>query len=292
MNKNKIYPISFAFLALAIYSILFIIPSFSGFWFSFTNWNAYRSDISYVGLDNFRTIFVTDPNYAIYLGNTLVFAVITTALKVVLGLVLALVLNERLKTRNVLRAVFYLPVTLPPLVVGLIFNSIFSPSRGLLNQFLRAIGLSVLERQWLADAAVAMPSLISVEVWRLAGYCMVIFLAGLQTIPRSLYEAAQIDGATYLQRFVHITLPFLKPALTITIILNLVYGLTAFDIIFVLTRGGPGRATSVLNTAVFFEFSYGRYGIATALGVIVFAITLSMGFFALRLLSRTEVETA
>jgi raffinose/stachyose/melibiose transport system permease protein len=137
-----------------------------------------------------------------------------------------------------------------------------------------------------------MPTVISVEVWRMAGYCMVIFLAGLQTIPKSYYEAAEMDGAGYLQRLGHITLPFLRPALTVTTILNLVYGLTAFDIIFVLTRGGPGRITSVMNTAVFFEFSYGRYGIATALGVIIFAITLVIAFFTLKLLQRRETEVA
>jgi raffinose/stachyose/melibiose transport system permease protein len=133
---------------------------------------------------------------------------------------------------------------------------------------------------------------MAVEVWRMSGYCMVIFLAGLKVIPASYHEAAEIDGASAAQRFRAITLPFLQPALSVTVILNLIWGLKVFDLVFVLTRGGPGYATGVLNTAVFFEFSSGRYGMATALGVVIFIITTVAALVVLRALTRRTVELA
>jgi raffinose/stachyose/melibiose transport system permease protein len=137
-----------------------------------------------------------------------------------------------------------------------------------------------------------MPSVMAVEVWRMSGYCMVIFLAGLKVIPQNLFEAADIDGASAVQKFFKITLPFLQPSISINVILNLIWGLKVFDLIFVLTRGGPGYATGVLNTAVFFEYSSGRYGMATALGVVIFVITSIIALLVLRVLNRNTVELA
>ena len=290
MRRQSLYPGYFLVPALLLYSGLFILPSLLGFGFSLTNWNSYSSKISFVGFENFREIFSSTGRSLLFLANTLKFAIVTTILKVVLGLFLALAVNQEFRTRNVLRTVFYLPVVLSPLVIGLVFTSIFHPVDGLLNSTLRAVGLHGLTRQWLADVSTAMGAVMSVEVWRLSGYCMVIFLAGLQIIPRMYYEAADIDGANAFRKFLMITLPFLKPAITVNIILNLIWGLKVFDIVFVLTRGGPGYATGVLNTAVFYEFSAGRYGFATALGVVIFLITTIVAFAVLRILDRRETE--
>jgi len=290
VKRHSLYPQYFLIPALLLYSALFIVPSLLGFGFSLTNWNSYSSQIKYIGFENFREIFSASGRSLLFLWNTIKFALVTTVLKVVFGLLLALAVNRKLVTRNVLRTVFYLPVVLSPLVIGLVFTSVFHPVDGLLNNFLSAVGLHGLTRQWLADVSTAMGAVMSVEVWRLSGYCMVIFLAGLQVIPSMYYEAAEIDGAGGFKKFWMITVPFLKPAFTVNIILNLIWGLKVFDIVFVLTRGGPGYATGVLNTAVFMEFSAGRYGFATALGVVIFLITTVVAFAVLRLLDRRETD--
>jgi len=290
MIKSRIYPQYFLIIGLLVYTIFFMTPSIIGIGYSLTDWNAYRSSVNFIGLKNFREIFVEGSKYLKYISNTAIFAIVTTAFKILFGLILALILNETFRTRNVLRAIFYLPVTLSPLAVGLMFISIFRPEVGLVNKLLSAIGLENITRGWLTSVKFAMPVVMSVETWRLSGYCMIIFLAGLQTIPQSTYDAAKVDGANYWQRLIHLTIPFLKPAFIINIVLNLIWGLKAFDVIFVLTKGGPGDATDVINTAVFFSFSMGRYGLATALGVIAFVIAIFLSFIVIRVLSRKEVE--
>jgi len=287
--QGHFYPQYFILPAFLLYAALFILPSLLGIGYSLTDWNIYRTAIDYIGLANFKEIFSTS-SYRLIIGNTFLFAIITTIFKMIFGLALALVLNENLRTRQVLRTIFYLPVVMSPLVIGLVFISIFNPTRGLLNQALRGIGLEALSRQWLADYTTAMPVVMAVEIWRMSGYCMVIFLAGLQLIPQNLYEVASIDGAGGWQKFVNITLPFLRLSITMNLILNIIWGLKAFDIIFILTKGGPGHMSEVINVSVFDEFSSGRYGFATALGVVIFIFTSMIAFIVLRVLSKREVD--
>jgi len=289
-SKIKVYPFYFLIPALVIYTVLFIIPSFIGFGFSLTNWNSMGSAMKFIGLDNFKEIFISNKTYMLFILNTLIFAVVTTIMKNIVGLLLALFFNEGLKTKQLLRTVFFLPVALSPLIIGLIFVSILNPVTGLLNSTLRVIGVGILEQQWLVDPKTAMLSVIGVEVWRLAGFNMAIYLAGLQMIPKSFYESASIDGAGVWRKFINITFPYLLPAITINMILNLIQGLKVFDLIYVLTKGGPGNTTGVLNTAVFEEFSSGRYGMGTAVGVVIFLLTSLTAYSALKLMRRGEAE--
>jgi len=287
--SKKIYPQYFIIPGFLLYTILFILPSVLGFGYSLTDWNVYTEKINFIGLENFVEIF-TYPTNKLLIMNTIKYAITTTVFKVIIGLFLALLLNEGLRSKNILRTIFYIPAILSPLVIGLVFTSIFNPVRGLLSQFLNIIGMGNFTHEWLADINTAMPAVMSVEIWRFSGYCMVIFMAGLQLIPRSLYEAAEIDGAGKIQKFSHITLPFLTPSITINIILNIIWGLKVFDIIFVLTKGGPGHLTEVLNIAVFTQFSAGRYGFATAFGVVIFIFTSAIAFTILRLLNKKKVD--
>jgi raffinose/stachyose/melibiose transport system permease protein len=173
----------------------------------------------------------------------------------------------------------FLPAVLPTLVVALIFRSILNPATGLLNTFLRGIGLDSAAKPWLVDPHIALYSVIGVDTWKGVGYIMVILLAGLQTIPREYYEAAQVDGANAWSRFRHITLPLLMPAIVVVTVLNVLYGLRVFDIVYALTNGGPGYATEVLSTEIFKAFSQGQYGLGTAVSSILFV-------FVIRLLER------
>jgi raffinose/stachyose/melibiose transport system permease protein len=179
---------------------------------------------------------------------------------------------------------------LPLLVVGLVFKSILHPATGILNVFLRAIGLGFLAQGWLIDVDWALLSVIGVDTWKGVGYLMVILIAGLQAIPNDYYEAARIDGANALQMLWRITIPLLMPAIVVVTVLNLLHGLRIFDIVWVLTNGGPGYATETVYTAVFREFSKGRYGIATALSTLLFVIMVSFGYFVIRLMHKEEAD--
>jgi len=288
MRANKIYPFYFSLGAMLLYVVLMVIPGVAGILYSFTDWNSYSAAVHWIGADNFKEIFSGDNMYLGFIKNTLIFTVATIVLKTAIGFFLALLLNRGLALKNVHRAILFLPAVVPMLIVGLIFKSVLHPDTGLLNEFLRTIGLESLTRHWLTDLDWAFKSIIGVDVWKGAGYIMVILLAGLQTIPKDYDEAAEIDGAGYWSRIRHITVPLLVPALMITIILNLLYGLKVFDAVYVLTNGGPGYATEVMFTGVFKEFSMGRYGVGTALSTTLFLFMTIVGYFVVRWMGKEE----
>lgn len=289
--KAKTYPFYFVYSALILYGIFFVLPSLMGFYYAFTDWNSYTTEINWVGMENFDTIFASTKGYVSFIKNTIVFTVATIVLKTVIALGLAVLLTEGVRRMaNFYRAIMYLPAVLPVLVISLIFKSILNPATGLLNTSLRAVGLDFLAQKWLVDIHWALPSVIGVDTWRGVGYIMVILIAGLQAIPRDYYEAAAIDGANRWRSFLHITLPLMMPVLTVTTVLNLLYGLKVFDIVFVLTNGGPGRATDTVYTAIFQDFSKGRYGVATALSSLLFLVMIALGYLVIRLMHREEVD--
>lgn len=277
--------------AIALYFVFIVLPGFMGIAYSFTDWNSYSTDINFVGLDNFKTILSGSENYLKYIGNTLFFTGYTILLKTIIGLFLALLLNYGVRRLSHLyRVIIYLPVVLPTIAVGLVFRSVLNPRNGILNEFFRSVGLDVLAQQWLVNPQIAMLSVIGVDTWKGVGYIMVILIAGLQTIPQEYYEAAEIDGAGAFARFRYVTLPLLVPALTVVTVLNLLYGLRVFDIVYVLTGGGPGYSTDVVFTAVFDEFSKGRYGVGTALSSVLFIVMTIAGFFVVRRLTGEPIE--
>jgi raffinose/stachyose/melibiose transport system permease protein len=289
--NNRAYPFYFVGGALVLYGVFFVLPSILGFVYAFTDWNSYSTDVNWVGLDNFKTIFSSSQGYLSFIKNTVAFTVATIVLKTVIALALALLFTSGVRRlSHFYRLVVYLPAVLPILVVGLIFKSILNPATGLLNTSLRGVGLDFMAQRWLTDPSLALSSVIGVDVWRGVGYIMVILIAGLQAIPKDYYEAAAIDGASGWKSLIKITLPLLMPVLAVTTVLNLLYGLKVFDIVYVLTNGGPGRVTDTVYTAVFQDFSKGRYGIATALSSILFVIMVVLGYFTIRLMHREEVD--
>ena len=289
MCKKKIYKTYFTFPALFFYILLFIIPVILNFGYSFTNWNAIKmtgETAKFIGLDNFIDIF-RDRGLLMVIIRTLLFAAVTTVFKNVIGFLLALALNEGLKTKNILRAIFFLPAMLSPLIIGLIFGSIFMKA-GFANQLLTALGLEELTKAWLTTKSTALGTTMFVEIWRQVGFNMVIYLAGLQLIDKSYYEAAAVDGANKRQQLKYITLPRILPSLIINLLLALSQGLKAFDIVFVLTGGGPNGATELINTLVFNQFGKKLYGMSAAYGVILFIITAIAGLLVLRLRDNSD----
>ncbi len=291
MNKNKIYPMWFAVLALFIYTVLFVLPGLIGIGYSFTDWSSYSNQLHFVGLENFKTVFSADENYLKIIKNTLVFTLSTTVIKNILGLALAVLLTKSIRLLNFHRGVMFLPSVLSTLILGMVFTSILNPSTGLLNTFLRGTGLEGLAKPWLTSPVYAFPSVMAVDIWRGTGYIMTILIAGILSISQDYYEACSIDGASSWQKFRFITLPLLLPTLATTTVLNVIYGLKVFDMIYALTNGGPGKATTeVLYTAVFKKFGTGQYAIGTALSSAMFVFMVVIGFFMIRTMTKDEVE--
>jgi raffinose/stachyose/melibiose transport system permease protein len=287
MLHNKTYPFYFTLGTLILYTVFFVIPAVMGLGYAFTDWNRYTTDVNYVGLDNYRTLASSSDNYIDYARNTFLFTIESILLKTTLGLLFALLLHNGVKhLRSLYRLIIFLPAVLPMVVVGIIFDSVLNPRRGLLNELLRTAGLDTWTHQWLVDPKIALWSIIGVDTWKGAGYIMVILLAGLQTIPTEYYEAAQIDGAGPLARFRHLTIPLLMPALVVSTVLSILHGLRIFDVVYVLTNGGPGYSTEVVYTAIFKEFSKGRYGIGTALSSLLFFVMVFIGYFVIRLMEQ------
>ncbi|WFR58611.1 sugar ABC transporter permease [Anaerocolumna sp. AGMB13025] len=290
MNKNKIYPIYFVYGALALYIALFVIPSVIGIGYSFTDWSAYSDKLKFVGLDNFKMIFSSDEDYLAIITNTLKFTFITTILKNILGLILALLLTKSIKFLNFHRGIMFMPSVLSTLIIGMIFKSILDPSGGLLNTFLRSVGLDFLAGKWLVTSELAFGSVMAVDIWRGTGYIMTILIAGILSISGTYYEAASIDGANGLQKFRFITFPLLLPTLATTTVLNIIYGLKVFDMIYALTNGGPGKTTTeVLYTAVFKRFGTGQYAAGTALSSVMFVFMVIIGTFMIKIMTKNEV---
>ncbi len=288
---RKAYPTWFAAGALALYAVFILLPSVLGLGFAFTDWNSYNSDVSWVGLDNFATIFDPSGAYFSAIENTVIFTVATIFLKTVIALGLAVLLTNGVRRLSYLyRALIYLPAVLPMIAVGIVFKSILNPDTGMLNLGLRSVGLGALAQQWLTDISLALWSVIGVDTWKGVGYIMVILIAGVVAIPRDYYEAASIDGASGWQAFRYITLPLLRPVLAVTTVLNLLYGLRVFDIVYVLTNGGPGYATSTVYTTVFDSFGLGQWGVATALSSVFVVVGLALSFVVVRLMRPSEVD--
>ena len=290
MNKNKLYPWYFMAGALILYSVLFFLPGLIGIGYSFTDWSAYSDKLHFVGFENFLKIFSADENYRKIILNTLSFTFITTILKNVIGLILALLLTKSVRFLNLHRGIVFMPSVLSTLIIGMLFRSILDAKSGLLNTFLRSIGLGFLAQKWLVSTQFAFGSVMAVDIWRGVGYIMTILIAGILSISSEYYEAAEIDGAGSFSRFRYITFPLILPTLATTTVLNVIYGLKVFDMVYALTNGGPGKATTeVLYTAVFKKFGTGQYAVGTALSSVMFVIMVFVGWFMIRIMTKNEV---
>ncbi len=271
--------------ALALFAFAVLYPSVQGIWYSFQRWDGLGAGGTFDGFANYVAIF-TDPASSVWIRNTLVIAALVTVLQIGIGLLLALGVHRRIKSRHVLRLVFFAPVLIVSVVVAFVWQYIFSPA-GPLNSLLDAVGLGILKQNWLGDPTIAIGCIVTVIVWQFAGYSMVIFLAGLESVPVELEEAAQLDGAGVWQRFVTVTVPALWPATTTNLMLALIHGLTVFDVIWVMTQGGPaGQTDSVATTLYRTAFAYGDIGKATAMGVAFAVLVGVISFVQYRYLNR------
>ena len=268
MKRDKIYPKYMVFVPLIIFVIFFVIPSTFGYLYAFTDWSATRSqfsDIQFVGLTNLIDM-ITNRKVPVALVNTFIYAIVKTVIVTVLGLALAYILNREIKSKNALRTVYFIPAILSPLVVGLIFSAVFQTRGGAANEIMQLFGLESV--QWLGSRWAGVFAISFAEVWRNVGYAMVISLAGMQSVSSDYIEAAHIDGANEWQTYIHITLPLIMPTVNVNILFSLIYGLKMFDLIYVMTGGGPGGSTESFGTLMLNEMGAGRYATSVAVNLI------------------------
>lgn len=264
-------------------------PTVQGFYYSFTDWSSVGESISFVGISQFIEA-VNNPDFGVALKNTILFAFITTLGKNVLALVLAALLTMGIRATNALRAVYFSPAILNIVAVGLIFQGLLNPHTGFVNNTFHALGLDFLALGWIGDPALSIIAACMMEIWRATGITMAIYIAGMQNIGKDYYEAADIDGATLWQKFTHVTLPLLMPAITINVLLAVIYGARMFEGVYFLTQGGPGNSSEVLMTLVYKYMGQGLYGYSTAINLILVLIIVAISLPLLSYMKRREVE--
>ncbi len=283
------YPLIFIAPAAAIYLVFFVVPNITGLYYSFTDLSTYSDKVSFIGFENFARL-VREGFLVTAIRNTFLYAICVTVFVNLFGMALALLLNEAPVLGTVYRTAFFTPYVIAPLIVGYLFTAIYQPEVGILNKALRSIGLGFLAMDWLNDPKIALYSIIMTELWRSSGFAMVIYLAGLKTIPRDLLDQASVDGAGYMARFRRITFPLLAPSFTVTVLLMLINSLKVFETVLVLTNGGPGWVTEVFNTFIYRNFARGNWGYATSASLTLSIIIAAVAIVFLRLLRRREVE--
>lgn len=284
-TKKSPYPYWFYLPAAAIYATLFLVPTFASFFFSLTRWTIFNA--TFIGFANFVQFF-QEPALVTGLKNTIIYAVLTSGLKVVLGMLLGLLLTSKIIARGYLRSILFFPVLLSSIGVGIMFSVLMDPSKGLINHVLAAVGIQ--GPAWLADPAWAIYSVGLVDVWKGVGLATVIYIAGIVSIPQEYYEAAKVDGASPFKLFWNITLPLARPATTTVIILSLIGGLRSFDLIWAMTQGGPGFASDVIASVIYKQYQAGFYGLSTAGNVVLFLIITVIVLPLSMFLNRKEVE--
>lgn len=258
------------------FMIFTFLPIVASFVLSFTDWDGF-GDINFIGLDNFIKLF-SDEVFKVSMWNTLVFTVVSVPITLVLALLVAMLLNKGIKGIRIVRAAFFLPYITAAIAVAVVWQLLYHPTLGPINQFLISIGVTN-PPKWLSSTSTAMLAVIIMYIWKMTGYYMIILLAGLQGIPRELYEASQIDGANKWKTFINVTLPMLSPVVFFTSIIALINSFKVFTEIYALTGGGPGYSTNVLVYSIYVEaFQKYNLGYASAMAyvlcLIIVAITI------------------
>lgn len=279
------YPYWFYLPAALVYGVLFLVPTLISFFFSLTRWRLIAWQ--FIGLDNFVTFF-REPALVTGLVNTLIYAAITSGVKVVLGLLLAVLLTSTILGRDFLRSLVFFPVLVSTVGVGLTFAVLMDPTDGLFNKALALIGIQ--GPGWLSDPSYALYSVALVDIWKGIGLATVIYIAGIVSIPQEYFEAARMDGATAWQNFRHIILPLARPATTTVIILSLIGGLRSFDLIWTMTGGGPGFTSDVIASVIYKQYQAGFYGLSTAGNVVLFLVVTGIVVPLFWFLNRKEAE--
>ncbi|HEX2914479.1 MAG TPA: sugar ABC transporter permease [Chloroflexia bacterium] len=283
-QQRQLYPYWFFLPAALVFAVFFLVPTVYAFYFSFTRWTLFDSE--FIGLDNY-TQFLGDPQLMSGLIHTIIYAVITSGLKVIISLPLAFLLTSTLKFKTLFRGIIFFPVLVSTVAVGITFSFLMQPSTGLINTVFGIIGLPTPD--WLGDPNLALYSVALVDVWKGLGIATVLCIAGIMAIPTEYFEAARLEGGTWV-KFRHIIIPLSRNAIFSVILLSFIGGLRSFDLIWTMTHGGPGFASDVLTSVIFKEYQAGFYGLSTAGNVVLFILVTIIVYPLMRFFNRMEIE--
>jgi len=278
------YPHWFYMPAALVFGVFFVVPTALAFYFSLTRWTLFSS--TFIGLENYRT-FLSDPQLLSGLRNTIVYAVLTSGFKVIISLPLAMLLTSNIRLKGVLRSIVFFPTLVSIVAIGITFSVLMQPSTGLINNVLGAIGFP--KPQWLGDPKLALYSVALVDIWQGLGIATVIFIAGILSIPQDYFEAARLEGGNWV-KFRYVILPLVRNATFTVILLSFIGGLRRFDLIWTMTRGGPGFASDVLTSVIYKEYQAGFYGLSTAGNVVLFILVTAIVYPLMRFFNRMEIE--
>jgi raffinose/stachyose/melibiose transport system permease protein len=290
LNRGGTTAWLFALPALAVYVVFLVYPAVQSLYFSFTDWDGLSATYNIVGLENY-TSMPSDPVVIQAVINNIIWTIVTIAFPVVIGLALAMLLNGKVRGKPALRMIFYTPAVLPLVAVASIWGWLYNPQFGAINTFLRDIGLGAFAQPWLGQDSTALAAVMVPAIWLRVGFPMLLYLAALQGINADMYEAATVDGASRSQQFWHITMPSLRPAHYIVIALSLIDSFKVFDLIYAMTYGGPGTATQVMGTWMYFNvFQYYKAGYGTAIAVVITVVAIAVSIPYVR--SQTKEHAA
>lgn len=287
-NHESLIAFLFIFPSLIGFIVFYAVPTLRGFYFSFTNWDMLR-DPTFVGVNNYTKLF-SDPQFWRSLQVTVYYVLLNIPIQTAMATGLA-VLMDRIAKSTFVRGIFIMPWLLPPVLVAMVWLWMLDPTLGFVNQVLQAIGIA--RQPFLGSPAQAMPSIALINNWQYTGYTALLIYAGLQTIPKEVYEAAAIDGATEVRTFFSITVPLLRPVLVFVLVTTIIGSFQIFDTIAVTTKGGPVDATRVITWYIY-EYAFSRFqmGYATAIAFVLFLILLIATLIQMRILNGNESDLA
>lgn len=291
-KKIKIDKVAISFIAPAfiLYTLFIIWPTISSVYYSFTSWDGINPNIRFIGFANYKEIF-TSARFGNALKNTIILTIFISVVENVMALALALIVDNVKWFKNVFRSAFYIPVLISGIVSGFIWKIMYNYNFGALNSMLTAIGMGDFKQDWLGNTNLTLIMIGVVLVWKGAGYYMIIYLASLQSISTDIIEAADIDGASPIQKFRRITLPMISGAFTINFTLSLINGLKVFDQINVMTDGGPGFTSETLVYLLYkVGFGEGRQGFGTAVGIVLLFLIIILNTIQQKFLRSREVQ--
>ncbi|NJD59830.1 MAG: sugar ABC transporter permease [Anaerolineales bacterium] len=288
-GESKFLGWLYLFPGLVIYVLFILYPIVETFRLSFFEWDGFSSNRLFIGLQNYAEIFQRG-QFLSALVHNLIFIIFYCFIPIFIGLVLASLLGRRaLPGMAFYRAGLFLPQVLSMVVVGVVWRWIFNPAFGPLNILLKTIGLKAWALPWLGDSTWALPAIGLIGSWVQYGFCMVLFLAGMQRIPLEFYEAAELDGANEVQQLIYISIPSLRPEMGVALITTVIAALRVFDLVFVTTRGGPGDATLVTSFLVYrAAFQQNRIGYAAAVATIMTCVILLISYGITRFQAKAE----
>jgi ABC-type sugar transport system permease subunit len=277
-------PYLFLLPAALVYALFMVYPFFSSIYLSLTDWNGVAQVKQWVGLDNYGRM-LSDRLVWLSLGHNVIWIIVGTIVPIVIGLLMAVLLHGPVRGGTVFRTGFFLPVVLAPAIIGIIWAWIYNPIFGVLNRALRQVGLGELARGWLGDVTFALPAVLVAAIWAYVGFVFVIFLAALQNVSQDLLDAAAVDGANAWQRFWNVTIPQIANVMTMVIVIGLIGGFSVFDIVYVMTGGGPANSTELIATYTY-QKAFGEneigYGSALSMVMTILSLIASVIFIAIR----------